>query len=256
MRIVSWNMAGGFGHGTTRHADAWDWVRKYPADVFLLQEAVPPAGLADDGFRTIVFEAKVNASRTRWGSGVFSRLAGWTATTTTRRWLDRIPGSCVVAQPLTTGLPWLASIHSSATAIPAHRLTGTDHTAVLRCDDKAMWEIDLIADDLQEAFTSEPVIAGGDLNSSVRLDNSRTDANARLFANLDRLGIHVLRDEDGIEPQTFYRPGTQPLQLDYFLTDQRTAARIEGWTVLTDVVEALGLSDHAPIQLDVSDLPR
>jgi len=257
MRIISWNMGGGFGHDQAEHARAWDWVRGYEADVFLLQEAVPPDWTVDSGeFATVHWREKANASVPRWGSGVFTRSTGWLTYEPDEQfpWLGTLAGSCAIAYPAMDDVDlWLISLHSSATALNADVVATEGLSGVPRCDDARWWEIDLIADSLARLLDGRRFLAGGDLNSSLLLDRGGRAANRRLFDNLRNADFTDLRTptHPAPEPQTFFRPGTRPLQLDYFVADEQTAARATGWTVLADVVTGLGLSDHAPIQIDV-----
>ena len=108
MRIVSWNMVGGFGHDIAAHAQAWNWVRSYDADVFLLQEAMPPAWVDTSGeFATVHFREKSNASVPRWGSGVFTRAPGLLTYEPDEQfpWLRTLAGSCAIASQPSTDFP-------------------------------------------------------------------------------------------------------------------------------------------------------
>lgn len=256
MRIVNWNMGGGFLYNAKTHNQAWEWVRDHEADVFLLQEAAPPDWAVDGGeFATVHFREKANASRARWGSGVFTRSPGWLTYEATDQypWLSTLAGSCVIASPAFEGLPWLMSLHSSAAPLVVEAPLGMDKSRVLRCDDERWWEIDLIADSLSRLLVDQRFVAGGDINSSLLLDRGTRAANARLSGNLRQLGFIDLRTppHPAVEPQTFFRSGSQPLELDYFLADPLTAMHSSGWNVLNDVVSENALSDHAPIQIDI-----
>lgn len=253
MRIVSWNMGGGFAHDAELHQRAWEWVRGYRADAFLLQETVPPEWAINAGFSVVHFHAKDNDCVPNWGSGVFARPPGWQPYAPQEQypWLNVLAGSCAITQPNVPGLPWLISVHSSAKPMSADTEVAAD---IPRCDDEKWWEIDLIADSLSQLLVGQPFIIGADLNSSLLFrDSDAAFASARLFDNLRNQGFIDLRTppHPHPEPQTFFRDGNGPLQLDYFLADHQTASVSSGWTVLTDVVTTLGLSDHAPIQVDL-----
>ena len=255
MRIVSWNMAGGFAFDPAQHERAWAWVRDYPADVFLLQEVVPPGWLTEGVFATVHYREKVNHSSTKWGSGVFARSPGWLTyePVETLPWLGALAGSCAIARPGIAGLPWLASLHPNAKRMDPAVISNADVTDVVRCDDDDWWEVDLIAHSLSRLLSGQSFVVGGDLNSSLMLDSGAKLSNARLFANLREGGFIDLRTPPHPEPEppTYFKTGTRPMQLDYLMADPTTASGATGWTVLSEVVTELGLSDHAPVQIDV-----
>ena len=105
---------------------------------------------------------------------------------------------------------------------------------------------------MQPVLAGTPFVFGGDLNSSLLFGDP---TEPRLFANLAVQGFTDLRNRHSAdEQQTFFKAGKRPFQLDHVYSDAATEARCVSWQVLTDVAADLGLSDHAPILVEL-DVP-
>jgi endonuclease/exonuclease/phosphatase family metal-dependent hydrolase len=149
---------------------------------------------------------------------------------------------------------WLASIHSNAYPVRPDDLPADAPLAgMLRCDDKSMWEVELIAHELPRVFGSSRFVAGGDLNSGLLFDTKYgRQSNARLFENLASVGFNDLRKRfHETEQRTYFKEGRGPYQLDHVFSDATTAREAQGWRVLAEVAAAEGLSDHAPIEVSL-----
>jgi endonuclease/exonuclease/phosphatase family metal-dependent hydrolase len=250
MRILSWNMAGGFGYDAVQHERAWRYLRDSDPDVALLQEAVPPAW-ADERWPFVLRSRRYPDSDVPWGTAIVGRVEASVATVGDDfPWLRSLWGAVSAArlegpQPL-----WLASIHSSA-----YPLEGEDRVSIPadtpRCDPKQVWEIEVLAPELSRLFGGGPFVAGGDLNSSLLFDQRENKtSNAKLFANLAAAGFVDLRPRFSPgEQQTYFKPGKPPSQLDHLFADGETAGNATSWRVLRDVAETAALSDHAPIEV-------
>ena len=175
MRLLVWNMAAGFGYDPERHARAWEFVQRYDPDVALLQEAVLPPWATERwpfvlGSRRYALER--GRSDVAWGSAIVardSRIKALVPTEDTPS-LRKLWGAVVVAATEGPAPQWLASIHSNAYPLPPDAVTSDKVAGVLRCDPKAIWEIEVIADELALVFGSGRFTAGGDLNSGLLFD--------------------------------------------------------------------------------------
>jgi exonuclease III len=71
-----------------------------------------------------------------------------------------------------------------------------------------------------------------------------------LFENLAAQGFVDSRITEH-EQRTYFKKRKLGYQLDHVFTDAVTADAVTGWTVLTDAAAELGLSDHAPIKVEI-----
>ena len=76
---------------------------------------------------------------------------------------------------------------------------------------------------------------------------------AEFFARADRAGwLELTLDPDGRQGRTWYGPGgPRPYQPDHVFGDPGTANRLRSATIEAYPVETLGLSDHAPLVLEL-----
>ena len=250
MRILIWNMQGGSPGGSlAKHESAWRYLRERDPDVALLQEATVPAW-AEERWGSVIHEARRRGSKARgWGSAVIAKDEGFERFVPGEEtpWLDRFRGGVVLARAPWN--QWFASVHVSA---QAERLSPDDAAGVALCAPPKVWEVDLVTHDLGHFFEGRRFVAGGDLNASLAFDSRTRQGNARLFDNLRALGVNDLRapffDE---EQRTFYGRGQRILQLDHVFGDPVTREAATSWRVLTEPAEELGLSDHAPIEVEL-----
>jgi endonuclease/exonuclease/phosphatase (EEP) superfamily protein YafD len=244
-------MAAGFGFDPGLHADAWAWLKGQRPDVALLQEVVTPT---DEEWGNVIHSRKYANSPVVWGSAVLTSepLVRSYEATFEYPWLSELGGSVCVGQPGADGAPWLVSIHSNAYPLSAERLAGRQDRVARRCHPEEIWEVEAIAQDLEGLLRGERFIVGGDLNSSLLFDEvNRYDFNKLLFENLTAAGFVDTRPRfSAAEVQTYYKPNRRPYQLDHVYADPVTEASVTSWRVDPSPVQ-LGLSDHAPIILDI-----
>ena len=187
-----------------------------------------------------------------------SRLHARAAATSDRTyWLRELWGGTVVGRAPGLGGLWLVSIHSKAESRRPSEFPADRMRDVVMCATGKVWEIERAAADLGPLLAGNRFVAGGDLNSSLRFDRVyRRDANRKLFANLDRAGLKDLRlPFSAEEHRTYFKKGRGPYQLDHVFADAETRDATRGWRVLAEASSGLGLSDHAPIEVILGQMP-
>jgi endonuclease/exonuclease/phosphatase family metal-dependent hydrolase len=255
VRVVTWNMAAGFGFNQKRHELAWRYLQTLDPDIALLQEAVPPnwarsqwSIVARRSYPPVDGRADVP-----WGSAVVAReqaLSEHIPDSGTTPWLHQLRGSAVIARIISETPLWIASIHSNAYPIPADCLDRLPTDGLRRCHETEVWEIELVAMEFEQLVGHGRFIAGGDLNSALLFDTISGDqSNQRLFGNLRDSGFHDLRTSSH-EQQAYFKAGRRPYQLDHVFADATTAAQSHTWRVIPEPAADLDLSDHAPIEVD------
>lgn len=253
MRLITWNMAAGFGYNPSKHERAWRWLQDLGADVALLQEAVVPEWAAET-WQSVIHAPRYN-KRTSWGCAILSLTDDLTEyrPADDEPWLQHLRGAVIAAQPTNPAGLWFSSIHSSASPITAENLAKGDHSAIHRCHPPKIWEIEAIAPELSRRFLGQRFVAGGDLNSSMHFDTTRHyDYNERLFANLAAMGFVDTRPRHSPdEQQTFFKAGNDPFQLDHLYTDAQTERTVTDWRVIPGVAGDGLLSDHAPVEITI-----
>ena len=253
MRVVSWNMAAGFGRNELRHERAWRFLQSVDPDFALLQEVDPPEWAIGHWDERFVFAER--RSTNKWGTAILSRdmkLTRYEPDATTAPRLTALYGSAVVAIAKMPEPLWLASMHSDAYPVSAERLAALAHDDVVRCREDAIWELELYAGELIKVFAGSRFIAGGDINSGLLFDEKygHWRNNWKLFENLAAHGfIDTRRSSE--EQRTFFQPNRAEYQLDHVFADATTAAAVADWSVWTLPAVELGLSDHAPVVIEI-----
>ena len=248
-KIISWNMHGASGSFKT-HERAWEWLtRNSDVDICLLQEVIPNEEHLRS-WSSHVFSAKRELPR--WGTMILVRdgqLQKFEPTLHTP-WLKRFECSSPVARHDASDLI-LCSVHSSYSAVDVKN----DELPkdLLRATSAKIWEIELIAYDFKSIFADQLFIFGGDLNSSIQIDENRGYGNNRkLFENLKDYGFLDTRlPFYNNEQPTYFKGGEKPFQLDHIFSDEKTSKQIRSWEVFPEIVAEEKLSDHAPIVIEV-----
>jgi hypothetical protein len=219
-------------------------------DVVVLDEV--PAS-----FGSVVFCAKYGK---RWGTAVATKAEGCRLRTPTadEPLLTHLQGAVCIAEPDIEGAPLLVSLYSSATEYTAAELEALppiDAVRLCHPKERLVWEIDLAVHELRHVLRGRRFVAGGDLNSSLLMDEvSQQDETARLFANMRDAGMVDLRPRQSAnEQQTYFKNGRRPHQLDHVFADAQTETTVLSWRVDPTPVVDLGLSDHAPIIVETAD---
>lgn len=251
-------MGAGFAYRATVHDRAWHFLRSIDADFALLQEVIVPEWAFELWGRDRIAYLPRRPGDD-WGTAVVSNdrpieLHKIDAAATP--WLHELRGAATITRTLDGGLR-LISIHSHASPVPEKRFAKGLSRPTRRCRDDAVWEIELIAEELQPIVHGEQFVAGGDLNSSLLFDEvyGRHRNNWKLFDNLRSQGFIDTRDTQH-EQRTFFRGGAREYQLDHVFADRTTAGRVVGWNVLRDAAQDLELSDHAPVLVDFAGPDR
>lgn len=245
-------MGAGFAFGSGQPA-AWAWLDEQAADVALLQEVVLPQG-EDAHWDSIAHSGKYDKA---WGSGIFVKGPVYKNFEASLEypWLNAFRGSVTIAKPELESLPWLVSIHSHASVVASETLASHDLSSVKLCSNVSgeVWEIELIAHDLERLLAGRRYIVGGDFNSSLLFDtNNRHTKNQTLFQNLHAMSFVDLRPRHHAQEQrTFFQDRKGHYQLDHVYADLRTEELVTSWKVLPEVASELNLSDHAPIVVEI-----
>lgn len=257
IRVVVWNMAGGYGYQAERHDAAWRYLADLEPDIALVQEAVPPRWAAKH-WAGMVAAQKYPGSRIPWGSAVLTREGPLErfVTSSETPCLDFVWGGTVVARSPWLDGRWLISIHSKAESKHPSQYPPHMMAAVRLCHPEKVWEVELAAADLESLLVGQQFIAGGDLNSSLGFDaNYGRRTNVTQFANLRAAGFNDLRlPFEAEEQQTYFKRGRRPYQLDHVYGDAATLDAARSWRVIPEPAAELRLSDHAPIELTIDQL--
>lgn len=254
-------MAGAWPSNAATHARAWQWLNGQEADVALIQEAALQEDTAAC-WHSVVWSPKYGHN---WGSAVLTRDTAYTLWQpgAANPWLSEVGGAACVAEPDSPDGLWLVSVHSSAgawTQKDLHSLPALGGVPRCSVDGAELWEIEVVAHELQAVLRDRPFVMGGDLNSALAFDTHYGGKeNEVLFANLTAAGYVDLRPRHAPEEQqTYFKARCRPYQLDHLFADADNEPRVTSWEVLTEVAAELGLSDHAPIlvTLDLEDRKR
>ncbi|GAB2767596.1 hypothetical protein GCM10027020_20490 [Nocardioides salsibiostraticola] len=216
----------------------------------LLDEFTEPWG-------SVIFRGKYK----NWGCAVLVRDGGYERwePTKSQPWLRLVGGAAVVARPTGGVGRWFSSVHSDSSSFEAtnrkYPNTYADlpsRDGIARCNPREMWEIEVIAHELAPVLEQRDFVLGGDLNSSLLFDKKAGGQEAQLFSNLASLRFADLRPRHSEEEvRTFFKANNRHFQLDHVYSDGVTEASVSRWEVLADVAADLGLSDHAPILVEV-----
>jgi exonuclease III len=278
MRIVSWNMNHARRTPEAR-AKAWDYLRhELKADVALVQEAVPPAGV--DAVYLPIHESNRHYN---WGSAVVALGAGVGITPRPRvplaswdlgeRPADALPDSHPGAAAVADILYADGNVRFTAVSLYGQwEMTGGDK------DFHACAKVHRILSDLTDVLAQSrkrPVVVAGDFNLTTQLErvgqNHRAADGARAAfdrlrawglsdclvhtrAGRSRLAGCVCADGDACSHVQTYRHGNRsdshPVQLDYAFASTTLLPTIVGCRAVHDDA-AWALSDHCPIVVDL-----
>jgi exonuclease III len=256
MRTICWNMDAAIGFSRERHARAWAWLEAQEPDVALLQDVVVLEDMPAS-FGSVVFSPKYGK---RWGTAVATRAEGYRLREPANEepFLTHLQGAVCVAESASDDAPLLVSLYSNAkeyTIEELDELPPIDDVRLCHPKEQLVWEIDLAVHELRHLLRDRRFLAGGDLNSSLLMDEvQRHDETARLFANMHDAGMVDLRPRQSAhEQQTYFKKGRRPHQLDHVFADAQTEATVLSWRVDPTPVVELELSDHAPIIVETTD---
>jgi hypothetical protein len=246
-------MGAAFGPYVQWHDRAWHWIAALDPDLALLQECVPPNWARERWtvlnlpFRywasAIVAKPEVQAQPIEPDpESLLGRFGSYLATAT-------ICGEG--AEPLL-----VASVHTRAAESPVWVTDGHDRTAMARASVGTPWSNDVAFAAYDQMRAGRPFLIGGDWNTArwIDEDGHPEPMGAEFFDRAAGRGwVDISLDETGREGRTWYGPGgPRPVQLDHLFADTATASSVSGYRIEPYPVEALGLSDHAPIILETT----
>lgn len=259
LTVLTWNMAAAFNYAEKRHADAWQYLlTQLKPDIALLQEVHTDqvaAVIQQSGYRV---EWGSHYPQGRWGSAVVTKdLPLERINVDNYPWLSRFEGAAVTCQVRIDDIELIAcSIHARAKAITESQLSGIDTSGLSVPGFNDVWPLYVIFNDLAAMVTetnnnsnATRFIVGGDLNASRLLDRKYgAHGNDAFFDQTsDRGFVDLTTPRFDEEPQTFFREGNAPYQVDYLFSDQRTASTVDEVHIDRVAVAELGVSDHAPV---------
>jgi len=246
-------MAGAGFHTGAPHAAAWEWLR-YQAefDIAMLQEAIPPSDLGGS-FASVLFQSRFPAQNLAWGNCTLARDHEFKPRQVEHAdWAESSMDAALIADG-GDDLPILINVHSNAKPIEGFARAEFAAAGGLTCNQAKVWEIEVVAHELQPLLAGRRFILGGDINAGLLLDEVYGyKNNENLWKNLAEQGYVDLRlRHSEQEQQTFFRERTNPYQLDHFFGDAWTNQSVKSWSVLTEVARDLKLSDHAPMSIEI-----
>ena len=254
-----WSCAGTWGNAAGRwreesglHERAWHWVASVDPDLALLQETEPP-GWVQERWDLLTLSHRFWASSlmTQRGTrmtpaalpvgGVIERAGSYHATAE----IELADGAQLL----------VASVHASPNEAPRwghpeYRRAEIARTSVGTpcCNDVAFAGYRDLAD-------GRRFLLAGDWNTSRWLDADGVPAadGQELFDRAEAAGwTEISLDEHGREGKTWYGSSNPRFsQLDHVFADEQTAATAREFRIDPHPVETLGLSDHAPMFLEV-----
>lgn len=255
MKILCWNLGAAYGRWRDEpglHGRAWHWIAAADPDLAFLQEVQPP-DWARERWEVLTlpyeFWASALVARRGWllrpavlpAGGVLEREGSYFATAD----LD-----------LQIGAPLLvSSIHAAPHAAPGWRHPGYDAKAIARPSVGEPWCNDVAFAGFRELVDGRRFLLAGDWNTSRWLDaDGVPSADGQEFFNRAAAAgwVELSLDADGREGRSWYG-STNPrfCQLDHIFADGETGAAFRSFSIDPYPVERLGLSDHAPLILEL-----
>lgn len=251
MKVISWNMGIAYGPYKQWHERAWHWLAAVDPDIALLQECAPPNWARE---RWNVHNLDYN----RWASAVvvrrdrsarpvelkpdslLARFESYLATVE----LDVGPDPLLVA-----------SVHVSTREADEASTLGFDRAAMARASVGQPWFNDVAFAGYRELAAGRRFLIGGDWNTARYLDAEgapKTDG-SEFFGRAESAGwVDVSLPDDGMEGRTWYgSTNPRPYQPDHVFADPETATLIRAVSIDPYPTADLGLSDHAPLVLNM-----
>jgi hypothetical protein len=255
MKIVTWNLGAAFGPDVEWHERAWHWLAALDADLALLQECVPPPWAADRWtIVTLPFQFWASALVAKPSLGLRALDPG------ERTLLGRFGSYLATGEiNLADSVPILvASVHTRAAEAPEWVTDGHDRTEIARSSVGVPWSNDAAFAGYQTLAAGRRFIIGGDWNTARYLDadgNPNVEGNEFFSRAAASRWVELSVDSDGHEGRTWYgSKSPRPYQPDHVFADPASAATFRSQAIEAYPVQRLGLSDHAPIVLEL-DLP-
>ena len=222
MRIVSWNMA-------QRGRKTQDFLLSLGPDLALIQEAILPEEVP--GYTKLWTPGLQNGT---WGSAILSRIGEPEVL-----WEDNERGAVVLARC------WIDGV-GDVTIASLHARLGPNREGVIR-------PLRTTFDELRPRL-GDRFIVGGDFNTARLLGRvyDKHWGHEEFWNEIDAWAWDVVFKKLGGEKQSFWRAGLRnELMDDHILVDEETFELVRDASVL-DTPEVRGLSDHAPVVVDLA----
>ncbi len=234
------------------HDRAWHWVAAVDPDLALLQETNAPDWVRQRWtLHDEAHEFWASAIVTR--PGLDLRPVAFDPASVLGRFGSYLATAELVLADGTALL--VASVHTRATVASARGTHGLDRAAIARPSVGEPWWNDVAFAGYRELVEGRPFLVGGDWNTSrwCDADGNPTPSGADFFARAEAAGWRELSlDGDGHEGRTWYgSTNPRPHQPDHVFADPATAATASDFAIEPWPVTALGLSDHAPLLLEI-----
>jgi endonuclease/exonuclease/phosphatase family metal-dependent hydrolase len=171
--------------------------------------------------------------------------------------LDRFGSYLATAELQVPGLEDLvvASVHTPAREASERNHPGLDRAEISRPGTDGPWLNDVAFAGYRALVEGRRFVVGGDWNTSRWLDEHGVAdvAGAAFFARAESAGwVEVSLDADGGEGKSWYGSSSpRTHQADHIFTDGFTATAVRSFAIEPWPVATLGLSDHAPLMLDL-----
>jgi endonuclease/exonuclease/phosphatase family metal-dependent hydrolase len=255
MKIICWNLgyaAGRWRDDPTLHDRAWHWIASVDPDLAFLQETDPPTW-ARERWEVL------SLPHSFWASALVGRrgITVHAATLPTGGVLERARAYLATAElELATGERLLvSSVHAPSRMAPQWGHPGYERSAIARASvGEPRWN-DVMFAGFRELVEGRRFLLAGDWNTSRWLDANGVAAPAgqEFFDRVSAAGwVELSVDANGREGKSWYG-STNPRvsQPDHVFADATTAAGLRAFRIDAYPVEAHGLSDHAPLVLDL-----
>jgi hypothetical protein len=171
--------------------------------------------------------------------------------------LDRFGSYLATVELEASGLGPLivASVHTPAREAPSRTYPGLDPAAIARPGTDGPWLNDVAFAGYRDLLEGRRFVVGGDWNTSRWVDERGVAdvAGAAFFDRADSSGwVEVSLDPDRREGKSWYGSSSpRTHQADHIFTDAITAAAVRSFTIEPWPVAELGLSDHAPLLIEI-----
>lgn len=251
MKVMCWNLSFGPRGDGSAHEKAWRYVLEdVRPDLALVQQARPPDA-SGGSFRYVAPDPD-----DPWASVVATNLPVERVAAAPASVLARLGASIACTRVrLPGGEPAVvASVYTKAAPVSPKDLVGVDVQAVRRSGQDEVWHNDLAFAALVEVTEGSRFIVGGDWQTGRLLDERQErhgGAGREFFERAERDGwVECLRRFHEREQRTLFR-GNVPYQLDHVFCDRGLAAQLTSCDVVPEPATSLGLSDRAPILMEL-----
>lgn len=149
----------------------------------------------------------------------------------------------------------VVSVHTVDEPVKSDQLGSHAVSDIGRGEPPKAWTSDLAFAGLAPMVRGRRFIVGGDWNTALRFGpvNQTTELAAAFFTRASEEGwVECVPPNPGEEMCTRFHAGLPESQIDHVFVDQGLSPRFRSARVATDAVLELGLSDHAPLIVDLA----